>query len=631
MMQIQKKIRLPRLIGDGMVLQRNSRVKIWGWASAEETISVRFKDQTCRGTSDIYGHWQVSLKTEDAGGPYEMVIESGDGTERIMIRNILLGDVWLCSGQSNMEMKMFSLKQSYPDEIAQAGNDAIRQFLVPVKYDFNQPQADFESGSWEAADEESVLNFSAAGYFFAAKLYEQYGVPIGLINASLGGAPVEAFMSEDAIASFANYAEDLQKFKDKKYLDALAQADQDNREQWYSHINQNDAGIPASGTPCYELGFDASAWATVLVPSYWEEEGLGSFNGVVWFRKEIEIPSFRPGQPATLELGNVVDEDTVYLNGTRIGTLPSQYIPRKYTIPEGILLEGKNTLVVRVVNFSGKGGFYKGKPYHLHIGEQSFDISGEWQYLIGVKCGPMPAPSFVQWRPVGLYNGMIAPILHYTLKGVIWYQGESNLKEPEAYQSLFQALIADWRGKWGLGDVPFLYVQLPNFSDPSDIPAESQWAVLREAQRKTLAVPMTGMAVTIDIGESNDIHPVNKIDVGYRLALAARKTAYEDTAAVTTGPMFQFAEKDGNRIILHFNDTGSGLVAKGGDALRHFAIAGANQLFVWANASIEDDCVVVWHDQIPEPVQVRYAWADNPEGANLYNREGLPAAPFITD
>lgn len=629
-MQNLKKIRLPRLIGNGMIMQRNSSVKIWGWAPAGEAVSVRFKHQIYKGITANDGQWEVSLQTENAGGPFEMIIESCEGTERITIENILLGDVWLCSGQSNMEMKMASLQHVFPDEIIHAGNDAIRQFQIPVAYDFEQPHADVESGSWEAADATSVLNFSAAAYFFAAKLYEQYRVPIGLIQASLGGAPIEAFMSEDVLAEFPDAAEELHKLKDRKYLESLAQEDQVNQEQWYRYVNQNDVGLPVGEKPCYDPAFNTSDWSSIPVPSYWEEEGLGSFNGSVWFRKEFEVLSGEPELPATLELGNVVDEDTVYLNGVLIGAQASQYIPRMYTIPEGLLVSGENTIVVRVVNVSGKGGFYKGKPYRLQIGERSLDLSGDWQYLIGVKCGPMPEPSFIQWRPAGLYNGMIAPIVPYSLKGINWYQGESNLNKPEKYQSLFPALIADWREKWGMGDLPFLYVQLPNYSEPSVYPVESQWAILREAQRKTLAIPLTGMIVAIDIGESNDIHPVNKKDIGYRLALAAQRVAYKDDKVVASGPLFQFAEKVGKRMILHFSNAGGGLVAKNGDTLRHFAIAGVNQPFVWSNAIIENDCVIVWHDEIADPVQVRYAWADNPDAANLYNREGLPASPFST-
>ena len=630
-MQSLKKIRLSRLFGDGMVLQRNSCVKIWGWAPAGEEIRVRFKDQIYSGTTAMDGRWKVSLQTEDAGGPFEMIIQSYDGTEHIRLVNILLGDVWLCSGQSNMEMKMDSIQHTFPKDIVYGENDAIRQFLVPVAYHFEQPCVDLESGGWEAADAVSIMNFSAAAYFFAAKLYEQYHVPIGLIQASLGGAPIEAFMSEEALATFPDAAEELRKLKDRKYLEALAHEDHVNQEQWYRYVNLNDAGLLVGETPYYDPSFNASDWPSIPVPSYWEEEGLGSFNGSVWFRKEVEVLSGELGLPATLELGNVVDEDTVYLNGVQIGAQTSQYISRMYNIPEGLLQRGRNTIVVRVVNVSGKGGFYKGKPYRLQIGERSIDVSGDWQYRIGAKCGPMPEPSFIQWRPAGLYNGMIAPMVPYSLKGVIWYQGESNLNKPELYESLFRTLITDWREKWGMGDLPFLYVQLPNYSDPSNIPTESQWAELREAQRKTLVVPMTGMAVAIDIGESNDIHPVNKKDIGNRLALAAQRVAYKDVKVVSSGPLFQFAEKIGNRMILHFLNTGGGLVTNNGGALRHFALTGAHQPFLWANARIENDCVVVWHEEIPDPVQVRYGWADNPDTANLYNREGFPASPFSTE
>ncbi|MUT68252.1 sialate O-acetylesterase [Paenibacillus sp. NEAU-GSW1] len=631
MSMIPNTIRLPRLISDGMVLQRNTQVKIWGWAPADQVISIRFLDQNCSTAVNEDGEWQVTLGTGDAGGPYDMVIETIDGTAQIKITNILLGDVWLCSGQSNMEMRMVSLKDIYPDEIKHSRNDCIRQFQVPMTYDFIQPKADIESGFWESADQQSVLNFTAAGYFCAVKLFEQYRVPIGLISASLGGAPAEAFMSEDALSLFPEYMTKLQKMKDRAYLEALIKEDQDSLEAWRNKLNQDDEAISDDGQTLNETDSDVSFWPHIKVPSYWEEEGVGSFNGAVWFRKEVEVPSSLTGGPTKLILGHIVDEDTVYINGTMIGTVPNQYVPRNYVIPEGLLNIGKNTILVRVVNYSGKGGFYKGKPYHLEIGDQLIDLSGDWQYWVGAKCDPLPAPNFVQWGPAGLYNGMIAPVVRYAIKGVLWYQGESNVRQPDEYEDLLKTLISDWRGKWGSEGFPFLYVQLPNFQEASDRPAESSWAELRDAQRRTLAVPGTGMAVAIDIGEWNDIHPVNKRDVGYRLALAARKVAYGDDSVVGSGPVYQSAKQEGNRIVLSFSDTGSGLIVKDGGMLRHFAIAGADRAFVWANARIENNGVAVWHEQISNPVYVRYAWADNPEGANLYNSEGLPASPFTTE
>lgn len=628
MVQNQIRINLPCLISDGMVLQRNAQVKIWGWAPPGEIITVRFVEKSYTSTSDDNGEWQVMLQTENAGGPVDMVIETGGCIDIITIRNILLGDVWICSGQSNMEMGMGSLSDTYPEEIAGADNAAIRQFLVPQKYDFEGPQTDFESGCWQAVNPQTISNFTAAGYFFAKNIFGTHQVPIGLINASLGGSPIEAWLSEEALESFPEDLESAKKMRGKNVVEALLKQDQVTMEEWTLRINENDEGMPVEGLSFFSPAYDASTWQYIKVPSYWEDEGLDPFNGVVWFRKEIEISSKFLHHPAKLLLGNVVDEDTVYINGTQVGTLPMQYLSRKYEVPEGTLKQGKNTIVVRVVNFSGKGGFYKGKPYQLVMGDEVIDLCGEWQNRIGVKSDPMPAPNFVQWRPLGLYNGMIAPMTRYAMKGILWYQGESNTGRPKEYKYFLKALIADWRGKWYQGDFPFLYVQLPNFMEASDTPVSSNWAELRESQRKTLEVPGTGMVVAIDLGEWNDIHPVNKKDVGDRLALAAQKVAYHDPFVVAFGPLLRSAKKNGNKMILSFDYIGSGLVVKGKDQLEYFAIAGPDGIFVWANAEIMDDCVVIWHEKVSDPVYVRYAWADNPEGANLYNQEGFPASPF---
>ncbi len=630
MTENRSKIRLPRLISNGMVIQRNAKVKIWGWAPAGETVKVRFGGKAYGAAANEDGEWQAVLDTGDAGGPFDMTVETGDGAESVTVKNMLLGDVWVCSGQSNMEMRMFSLRDDYPDEVAGAGNDAIRQFLVPIRYDFEKPQQDVEAGSWEAANPESILNFTAAGYFFAKKLFEKYQVPIGLINASQGGSPAEAWLSGDALVQFLEYYETAQKLKDKKYLDALNLKDQTDSEEWHRRINKADIGTAGGGKPFYDSDFDASDWQRAKVPSYWDEEGLGRIYGVVWFRKEIDIAFPPAGKPAKILFGNVIDEDTLYINGKLVGAMPMQYIPRKYDIPEGLLKQGKNTIVVRVVNSSARGGFYKGKPYELHIGDRVIDLSGEWQCKLGAQSEPMPEPAFAMWKPSGLYNGMLAPAVNYAIKGVVWYQGESNTKKPGEYENLFRALIYDWRRKWGQGDFPFIYVQLPNFGERNG-PSVGNWAALREAQRRVLDVPVTGMAVTIDIGEWNDVHPRNKMDVGGRLALAAQKAAYRDETLVACGPLFKSAERDGSRIVLSFNYTGGGLVTKDGKRPGHFEIAGGDKVFLPAAAGIEGDRVAVWADEVPEPVYVRYAWADNPEGANLYNREGLPASPFMTE
>ncbi len=621
-------VKLPHLISDGMVLQRDNDVKIWGWASAGEKVTVNFKSKTYDTTAGTDGKWVVTLSESKTGGPYEMEIKAAN---HILLKNILIGDVWVCSGQSNMDLPMSRVAVLYQNVIDNSENSHIRYFLVPTKYDFNKPLEDLESGTWESANPKNVLNFSATAYFFAKELYEKYGVPIGLIKSSLGGSPAEAWLSEDALKEFPIHLETAGKFKDSDYVNQIIDKDKAINNAWYARLKQLDKGLTNGQKPWFDTGYDASDWSSMKIPGYWADEELGHVNGVVWFRKEIDIPASMTGKPAKLILGRIVDADRTYVNGRVVGTVSYQYPPRRYDIPENLLKTGKNIIVIRVVNSSGRGGFVEDKPYQLSAGGQTIDLKGQWQYKLAAVMDPLPPETVIRWKPLGLYNGMIAPLINYNIKGAIWYQGESNVGRALEYQKLLRALIADWRAKWKQGDFPFLFVQLANFLQAKDQPSESDWAELREAQLKTLSVPNTGMAVAIDIGEWNDIHPLNKEDVGRRLVLAAQRVAYGDKNVVYSGPIYQSMKIEGNKIILTFSNTGSGLVAKGGGELKYFSIAGADKKFVWANAKIQGDKVVVWNDKISNPVAVRYAWADNPDGANLYNAEGLPASPFRTD
>jgi sialate O-acetylesterase len=621
-------VRLPLLISDGMVLQRDADVKIWGWASAGEKVTINFNDKTYNAVAGTDGKWAVSLYALKAGGPYNMEINAAN---HITLKNILIGDVWICSGQSNMELSMDRVKDKYPNVIANSENPSIRQFIVPDKYNFNAPQDDLESGNWVSANPGTILNFTAVGYFFAKELFKKYHVPIGLINASLGGSPAQAWMSEDALKAFPEYLATAEKYKDIAYINQIKEKDKVVNDAWYGRIQKIDKGLAPGEKPWFDTSYDASQWVTMNVPGYWADGALGPVNGVVWFRKEIDVPASMTGKPARLLLGRIVDADTTYVNGKIVGSVSYQYPPRRYDVPANLLKEGKNIIVVRVINNLGRGGFVLDKPYQLSAAGQTIDLTGQWQYKLGATMAPLPPSTFIQWQPLGLYNAMIAPLLNYKIKGVIWYQGESNTGKPFEYQKLFPALIANWRQKWNQGDFPFLYVQLANFMEVKDQPCESNWAELREAQLKTLAVPNTAMAVTTDIGEWNDIHPLNKEDVGKRLALAAQKVAYGDEKVVYSGPIYQSMKIEGNKIILTFTNIGSGLIAKGGGELKYFAIAGADKKFVWAKAKIEGNKIVVWNDEVTNPVAVRYAWADNPEDANLYNKEGLPASSFRTD
>nr|MBO2493810.1 sialate O-acetylesterase [Clostridia bacterium] len=623
-------LRLPRLISDGMVLQRDKDIKIWGWALPGETVTVSFMGQTYSSTADAKGKWEVLLPKLPAGGPHSMEITASQ--QRIIVKDILIGDVWVCSGQSNMVIPMERVKDIYEDEIAHCDNPLIRQFTVPDRYDFNGPREDLDGGIWEPLNADTVLRFSAVGYFFAKALFAKYGIPIGLIKACVGGTPVEAWMSEEVVRQFPGNMEIVEQLRVDGYIDSIKQMEEAKVRAWYESIDENDKGIQKDHVPWFAPEYDASDWARVKLPASWKEMGLDSIKGAVWFRKEIDVPAFMAGKPAKLYMGTIVDSDRTYVNGVLVGSTSYRYPPRKYEVPAGLLKAGKNVITVRVISNDGNGEFVKGKIYKLFGHGYEINLEGEWQYRVGVAIDePLPTVTFFQYKPTGLFNGMIAPLLNYGIKGVIWYQGESNTDDPKGYCEKFCAMIADWRKKWGQGDFPFLYVQLANFMEAKDQPSESQWAQLREEQRRALCLPNTGMAVAIDLGEWNDLHPLNKKDVGERLALLARKLAYGEKDLVASGPLYKSMRVEGNKAIIEFSNIGSGLMVKGGGQLKHFAIAGRDKKFVWAKAIIEDDRVVVWHDDIPNPVAVRYAWADNPEGANLYNREGLPASPFTTE
>lgn len=616
-------IRLPRLVSDGMVMQQGMAPHIWGWASPMESIAVDFAGSTYQTTANQAGEWKIALKALPAGGPYQMVLK---GSNTLTVSNILVGEVWVCSGQSNMELPMRRVQPLYGAAIASAENPMIRQFSVPQRYDFSTPQSDFPAGSWQAATPETVLDFSATAYFFALELYQKYKVPIGLIHTSLGGSPAEAWMSESALGAFPNLLNEAKKFRDNALIQQIESDDKLRIQAWYDLLRQKDEGYKNPGQPWFDPALDVSGWAKVNVPGYWAEGG----NGVVWFRKEVQIPADLSGLPAKLEVGRIVDADSVFLNGVFVGTTSYQYPPRWYTIPAGLLKPGANSLVVRIINSSGKGGFVPDKPYELTIGGQKIDLKGEWRYRRGATMEPLASQTFIRWKPLGLFNAMLHPLLNYRIKGVIWYQGESNVSRWQEYRQLFPAMITDWRNHWQQGDFPFLFVQLANFLEAKPQPVESNWALLREAQGRTLSLPKTGMAVTIDIGEWNDIHPLNKKDVGKRLALAAQAIAYGDKKTVVSGPVFKSMKIKGNKAILTF-DKNSRLVSKAGAPLTGFAIAGSDHKFVWATASIKKNKITVSSNTVPVPVAVRYAWADNPEGANLYNEAGLPASPFRTD
>jgi sialate O-acetylesterase len=621
-------VKLPRLIRDSMILQRDSRIKLWGWASPNEKIKINFNKKNFRTSAGTDGKWSLFLPAMKAGGPYTLNI---DASNHLSIKDILIGDVWLCSGQSNMVHQMALHSVRYAEEVATANNPQIRHFWVPNITNLKGPQDDLSEGSWKWANPKDIGEFSAVAYFFAKKLYEKYRVPIGLINASWGGVPIEALMSEDALKEFPNISSTVQKNKDTTYINSFnRRAATGNRLPL-----QEDKGLTDT-KPWYDPGYVPKGWRSINIPGYWEDQGIHELDGVVWYRREIDVPAAMTNIPAKVFLGRIVDADFLYINGKQVGNTTYMYPQRRYPVPGGLLKPGKNLFVVRVINNSGKGGFVPDKPYQLIAGNDTIDLKGTWQYKVGQV--NIPQRGFAgggggmaaQNQPTGLYNSMIAPLINYAVKGFIWYQGEANTGRSAEYANLQPAMIYDWRKKWGEPNAPFLYVQLPGFMEYNYLPTESQWAAFREAQLKSLSVPNTGMAVAIDLGEWNDIHPDRKKEVGDRLALAAEKIAYGENV-VYSGPLYDSQQVDGNKIVLSFTNTGSGLITNDGEEPADFAIAGEDKKFVWAKTKIEGDKVVVWNDQVPNPLYVRYAWADNPVNPNLYNKEGLPASPFRTD
>lgn len=619
-------VSLPKLISDGMVLQRDAKVKVWGWASPTEKVTVNIAGKQYKCVANEAGEWSVQLCPQKAGGPFSIEIEGQNNT--IKINNVLFGDVWLCSGQSNMELPMRRVKPLYESEIEHANNSNIRYFAVPQKYNLKYPEKNYESGSWQEVNTTTILNFSAIAYFFGKELYQKYKVPVGLINASLGGSPIQSWMSEEALAAFPHYLNDAIKYRDDKLIKDTEEAENKKVNDWYAEADRKDVGQVAG----WKLpAFDDTDWSTMNVPGFWNETPIGSTNGVVWFRHQFEIGKENAGEAAFLNLGRIVDADSVFVNGVFVGNVTYQYPPRWYNVPENLLVEGKNTIAVRIVSNSGKGGFVPDKPYELTIANTVVDLKGVWKMKLGCSMPPTPGTTFFRWKPMGLYNGMIAPLLQYNKKGVIWYQGESNTSQPYEYARLLPTMISSWRKSFNQKWLPFIYAQLPNFMEANDEPKESDWAVFREMQAKTLSVPATAMTVNIDLGDWNDIHPMNKKDVSHRLALAAQKVAYNERNVVYLAPLYKSVKVKGNKIELSFSNTERGLKAKNGNELKHFAIAGADKKFVWAKAEIRGKKVIVWSDEVFKPVAVRYAWADNPEGANLTDTEGNLVSPFRTD
>lgn len=597
-------IRLPQLISDKMVLQRDIDLNIWGWADVGEKVTVRFRGEHYDTEAGDDGKWSVLLPSQTAGGPFMMEINE------IVIRDILIGDVWLASGQSNMETPIARLTDRYP-EINVSNNHMIRHFKVPKQNTVESMQDDIAAGGkWYSGVASEVMNWTALAYFYAQEAYNHTKIPVGMLVSSLGGSAIESWISQEHLKEFPDL------LIDQEAIDSLRIIGVDRGAGKWTAAEWNDAD-----------------WQTITVPSLWRAQGM-STKGTVYYRKKFEIPASMDGRHAKLHLGMLIDSDSVFINGHFVGATSYMYPPRKYDIPAGVLRIGENTITVQLTANNGNGGFVTDKPYKIIGDDVEVDLAGEWKYKVGLDLvevnGYKNRLHHLKTAGSGLYNGMIYPIRRYPVRGIIWYQGETNAGRPKHYKTYLTSLIKNWRQLFHSPQLPFLVVQLPNYLEKSAEPQESGWADIREAQLETvLETPCTALAVTYDVGEWNDIHPLNKKDIAYRLFLGARKLAY-DEKLVSSGPLYKEMKIEGDKIVLSFTEIGGGLKSKDG-ALKHFAIAGEDKKFVWASAVIKGNTVVVRNEQVKNPVAVRYAWSNNPEDANLENTAGLLASPFRTD
>ncbi len=617
-------VRLPLLISDNMVLQREKPITLWGWADAGEKVTVQFNKQTKSIKTDKSGKWIIALGAEQAGGPYVLTVK---GKNTITINNILVGEVWVCSGQSNMEWPVRAVTNA-ESEIRNSNYPQIRHFAV-AKSVSGKPEEEVKGGDWKAATPENVGDFTAVGFFFARDLYDRLKVPVGLIHTSWGGTHSETWTSRQAFEQSDEFKDMIAKMPALDIEELSRQKNEEMKKKLVAMKVTLPAGTEA--TAWKNANFDDSQWPAIKVPQLWENS-LGDLDGTLWLRKSFTLSAEDMGKAAQLDLSMIDDSDETFVNGVKVGGVNSYNAIRSYSVPASLLKEGKNVIAVKVVDTGGGGGIYgdeKDVRLVMNAG-RIISLVGNWHFQVeslasSASVGPNSYPTL-------LFNAMLNPILNYGIRGALWYQGESNAGRAYQYRKAFPLMIQDWRTHFKQGDFPFYFVQLASFNSANgNSRLGSSWAELREAQTVTLALPNTGMAVATDIGEANDIHPRNKQDVGKRLAAIALNQLY-NTKMVDGGPVYQSMNVEGNKIRLTFTSTGSGLLVKDKYGyLKGFEVAGADQKFYYAKAWTEGNEVVVSCEAVAQPVAVHFAWADNPEDANFFNKEGFPAVPFRTD
>ena len=618
---------LPDIISDSMVLQQSSKAPIWGWANAGTKVEVSgswSKNSTVQTTANNNGKWMVKMVTPKAGGPYNVTIKAG---ETKTFHGVLIGEVWICSGQSNMEMPLEGWGATTPinnsaQEMAKATYPAMRFFIAEKKLAFS-PQQNVK-GKWTSCYPASAASFSATGYFFGRELLNRLHVPVGLMDITWGGTIAEAWTSDASLRTMGDFNSELDKLAAIKTNEKeLMIKDQQDEAVWKKALAENNNSYAAAAVD--------TSWNTMQLPATWENAGYKSLDGIVWFKKTIDIPAAWAGKQLQLDLGPIDDYDVTWFNGTAVDSTVkdnSWATDRHYIIPADLVKAGENTIAVKVTDTQGDGGIY-GKKDQLRLypagssANDGIDLSGDWSFKIAA-IKPQAAFGNNPNQPSVLYNGMIAPIIPFAIKGAIWYQGEANVGRAKQYQTLFPLLISDWRRQWDEGKFPFYFVQIAPFDYGGDSTAA---AALRDAQRRTIdASENTGMAVTMDIGNKTNIHPADKQDVGKRLSYWALNKTYGQKNIVYSGPLYKSMEVKNSKVVVSFSHTEKGLTSKG-KVLKDFEVCGKDGAWKPATATIDGDKVVVESSSVQTPVAVRYAWYSYAEGS-LFNGEGLPASSF---
>jgi len=606
-------LKLPSIFTDHTVLQRDLPLTIWGWAKPQATVTAKIADQTGSAVADASGRWKIAIKPLLAGGPHELVVAAG--SETVKISDVLVGDVWVCSGQSNMEWGLASARGG-DEETKKANHPLIRLYQVPKVASFS-PTSDIDT-KWTTCNPTDAKVFSAVGYFFGREIQRQIGVPIGLINTSWGGTPVECWTPREVLEGDPANAYLLEKIETYKAGGEI--------------VPHTDPGNKGAGMGWADVNFDDSNWPSMTLPCTWHSKGMNC-DGSVWFRRTIDVPADWAGKDLQFNPGILNDFDYTYFNGKQVGATGKEtpewwMVQREYVVPGNLVKAGRNTIAIRVFNQWAEGGMTgpADRMRAFPVGEPSraIELDGDWKYQAELAL-PHRTPTG-QNTPTLLYNAMVAPIVQFGIRGAIWYQGESNASRAAQYRTLFPLMIQSWRDAWGQGDFPFIWVQLANYQNGMDTAAGSPWAELREAQSRTLALPNTGHAVTIDIGEEKDIHPRNKLDVGLRLAHEAMILAYGKTAP--RSPMFDSLKLNGATAVVSFKYAADGLTANGQPV--GFEVAGEDGKYHPATATIDGPTVTLNSPAVAKPISVRYGWSQNP-GCNVFNKAGLPASPFRTD